>query len=80
MANTSPDKLQGSHGEELRGIEFSEISAKGMIIGVVSAKWNPAICENLVKGIKEAIEPAGGKIIVECKCEYFSWLKRTLDL
>lgn len=80
MANTSLNKLLGSRGEELCGIEFPEISAKGMTIGVVSAKWNPTICENLVKGIKEAIEPAGGKIIVECKLKFFSWLKRIMDL
>ena len=66
--------LHGSHGEELRGIDLlsmSKLSAEGMTIGVVSAKWQACICERLVQGIKEAVEPAGGKVIVECTSTLF---------
>ena len=65
--------LHGSHGEDLRGIDLlrmSKLSAEGMTIGVVSAKWQACICENLVQGIKEAVEPAGGKVIEECTFEF----------
>ena len=69
---TSPacDTLHGSHGEELRGIDLagmSKLSAEGMTIGVVSSRWQAAICDRLVEGIKEAVEPAGGTVVVECK-------------
>ena len=59
--------LQGSQGEELRGIHLQDTSAHGMKIGIVSARWNPAVCENLVKGIREAVEPAGGEVLLERK-------------
>ena len=73
---TSPvcDTLHGSHGEELRGIDLNAISknAEGMTIGVVSSRWQACICDRLVEGIKEAVEPAGGKVVVECELTRYS--------
>ena len=50
--------LQGSQGKELRGIHLQDTSAHGMKI---------AVCKNLVKGIREAVQPAGGEVFLERK-------------
>eukprot|EP00928_Gymnodinium_smaydae_P098719 TRINITY_DN9243_c0_g1_i1.p1 TRINITY_DN9243_c0_g1~~TRINITY_DN9243_c0_g1_i1.p1 ORF type:complete len:379 (+),score=58.23 TRINITY_DN9243_c0_g1_i1:50-1186(+) len=55
-------KLRGLEGEavdlkspSIRGLELPSLDGRGLRIGIVSARWNQAVCSNLVDGARTAL-------------------------